>query len=259
MRLRFMALMGVLPAAVALSATVSQAQTLTPANSRDLSGVWQFFLDTPGQGLYGSASKEGPAGFTPWGKEQFDANKPSYGPRTVPFDNDPIQQCRPVGVPRILFYLTPLEIVQTSDRMHMFFERDHQRREIWIDGRGHPKDPDPTWMGHSIGRWDGDTLVIDSVGFNDRAWLDFFGYPRSEQLHLTERWRRTDNNTLTLRLTVDDPGAYTKPWESDTKIYKRLLGDRAVIQDLPCVTEDEEAFTKKLRNPARGLAGQPGR
>jgi hypothetical protein len=114
-------------------------------------------------------------------------------------------------------------------------------------------------MGDSIGRWDGDTFVVDSVGFNDRAWLDFYGYPRSESLHLIERWRRKDKTTLTLQFTVDDPKAYTKPWESDMKNYKLLVGDRAVMEELPCVAEDEESFTNKVRNPARGVGNQPAK
>lgn len=244
-----------LAATLALSAVVSQAQT--SVDPRALTGAWQFFMNTPGQGLYGSPSKEGPPGFTPWGKERFDANKPGYGPRAVPFDNDPVQRCRPSGVPRILFVTAPFEIIQTADRVHMFLEREHQRREIWIDGRGHPDDPDVSWMGHSIGKWEGDTFVVDSVGFNDRSWLDLFGHPRSESLHLVERWRRKDASTLTWQFTVDDPKAYTKPWESDTKIYKLLTGDRAVLLDLPCVAEDEEAFTNRLRNPARSLPDKP--
>ena len=255
MRIRFMSLACAVAAAVTLSPMPGQAQA--PADPHDLTGVWQFFNGIPGQGIYATPSKEGPPGLTAWGKQRFDANKPSYGPRTVAVDNDPIQHCRPTGIPRILYYPQPLEIIQTRDRVHMFFEREHEHREIWIDGRKHPEDPELTWMGHSTGKWDGDTFVVDSVGFNDRAWLDFYGYPRSESLHLIERWRRKDNTTLTLQFTVDDPKAYTKPWESDTKIYKLLTGIRAMLEELPCVAEDEEAFTNKVRNPARGIGDQP--
>ncbi len=242
---------------IVFSSVPGQAQA--PGDPHDLSGVWQFFNGIAGQGIYATPSREGPPGLTAWGKQQFDANKPGYGPRTTSFDNDPIQQCRPTGIPRILFYPQPLEIVQIKDRVYMFFEREHEHRVIWIDGRGHPEDPEATWMGHSIGKWDGDTFVVDSVGFNDRTWLDFYGYPRSESLHLIERWRRKDNTGLTLQFTVDDPKAYTKPWESDTKIYKLLVGGRAVMEELPCVAEDEQAFTNKVRNPARGIGNQPSK
>jgi hypothetical protein len=226
-------------------------------NPHDLAGFWQFFNNIPGQGIYATPSKAGPPGFTAWGKAQFDANKPSYGPRTVPLDNDPIQHCRPTGIPRILFYPQPFEIVQDPTRTFMFFEREHAWRGIWTDGRSHPQDPDPTFMGDSIGKWDGDTFVVDSVGFNDRTWLDFYGYPRSEQLHLIERYKRVNYNTLSLQFTVDDPKAYTGPWESDTKLYKLLTGKRAAMDELFCVAEDEEAFTRRLRNPARGITSNP--
>jgi hypothetical protein len=232
-----------------------QAKNAESFDPHDLSGYWQFFIGIPGQGIYATPSKEGPPGMTAWGKEHFEANVPSYGPRTAQFDNDPIQHCRPTGIPRILFYPQPFEIVQTPGRVLMFFEREHERRDIWMDGRGHPPDVEPMWMGHSIGKWDGDTFVVDSVGFNDRTWLDFYGYPRSESLHLIERYRRKERTTLTLQFTVDDPKAYTGKWESDTKLYKLLTGDRAMMEELPCVAEEEEAFTNKVRNPARGVTG----
>lgn len=224
-----------------------------PFNAHDLSGYWEFFNNTKGQGIYATPSKEGPPGFTAWGKAQFDANKPSYGPRTVAIDNDPIQHCRPTGIPRIMFYPQPFEIVQDPTRTFMFFEREHAWRGIWTDGRAHTQDPDPTFMGESIGKWDGDTFVVDSIGFNDRTWLDFYGDPRSDALHLTERFKRTGANTMSWQFTVDDPKAYTGKWESDTKTFRLLTGKRAVMDELFCVAEDEEAFTRKLRNPARGM------
>jgi hypothetical protein len=246
----------VFPQARAQQSGSAKTTTADPVDPHDLSGFWQFFNGIPGQGIYATLSKEGPPGMTPWGKERFDAAKPSYGPRTVPLDNDPIQHCRPTGIPRILFYPQPFEIVQNPNKVFMFFEREHAWRSIWTDGRGHPKDVEPTFMGDSIGKWEGDTFVVDSVGFNDRTWLDFYGYPRSESLHLVERYRRAGPNTLALQLTVDDPKAYTKPWESDTKLYKLLTGDRAMMEELFCVAEDEEAFTNRVRNPARGITGQ---
>ncbi len=187
---------------------------------------------------------------TEWAQARYDAAKPGYGPKAGAEENDPILLCTPSGVPRIMFYPQPINIVQTPDRTFIFFEREHEYREIWTDGRGHPPDPDPTWMGHSIGRWEGDTFIVDSVGFNDRAWLDFFGHPRSEQMHLIERFRRLDENTLSWQFTVIDPKAYTKPWESDTKYYTALRGKAAFMEELPCVWEDENAFTKNVREPA---------
>ena len=82
-----------------------------------------------------------------------------------------------------------------------------------MDGRAHPKDPNPTWLGDSIGRWDGDTLVVDTVGFNGRSWIDAAGLPTTEALHVVERVRRVERGYLEIEHTIDDPKAYTKPWK----------------------------------------------
>ena len=104
-------------------------------------------------------------------------------------------------------------IVQSATHMFFLFEGNiHSYRQIFLDGRKHPADPNPTWYGHSIGRWEGDTLVVDSVGFNDRFWFDFAGHPHTEQLHIIERYRRPDVDRLDYEITVEDPGAYTKPF-----------------------------------------------
>ena len=120
-------------------------------------------------------------------------------------------QCLPTGVPRQAPY--PWRILQTPTHMYFLFEGNiHSYRQIFLDGRTHPEDPDPTWYGQSIGTWDGDTLVIDSVGFNDRFWFDFAGHPHTEQLHTIERFRRPSLGTLEYEVTIDDPGAYTAPF-----------------------------------------------
>jgi len=125
--------------------------------------------------------------------------------------DDPEANCLPTGVPRQAPY--PWRIVQTPSLIFFLFEGNiHSYRQIFMDGRNHPKDPDPTWYGDSIGKWDGDSLVIDSVGFNDRFWFDFAGHPHTEQLHVIERFRRPDLGHLDFDATIDDPGAYTKPF-----------------------------------------------
>ena len=107
-----------------------------------------------------------------------------FGPKGQTNGNDPIYSCTPTGIPRILFFPQPIQIMQNNGVTLQFFEREHAWREIWTDGRQHPKDPDATYMGDSIGRWEGDTFIVDSVGFNDKSWLDFYGSPHSEQMHL---------------------------------------------------------------------------
>jgi hypothetical protein len=132
---------------------------------------------------------------------------------------DPYLSCYPPGVPRILLIPFPVEIIQTRARVLMLFEYDHFVRQIYTDGREHPKDTDPTWMGNSIGNWDSDTLVVDTVGFNDKTWLDMLGLPHSEALHLVERIRRVDHETLQDDIVIDDPRTFAKPWNVQ-KIFK---------------------------------------
>ncbi|HLK49302.1 MAG TPA: carboxypeptidase-like regulatory domain-containing protein [Bryobacteraceae bacterium] len=109
--------------------------------------------------------------------------------------------------------LFPYEILQTPRRLVMLFEDDiPSHRTVYLDGRGHPKDPNPSWMGHSIGRWEGDTLVVDTIGFNDKTWLDSQGHGHSEMLHVIERLRRPDLGHLEIEYTIVDAGAYRAPW-----------------------------------------------
>jgi len=151
---------------------------------------------------------------TPWAQERFKANRPSFGPHGVTDPNDPTYNCFLPGFPRIYVHPAPFEIVQTPGRVIMMFEYDAFVRQIWTDGRQHPKNVDPSerlWMGDSIGHWEGDTLVVDTTDFNDKTWLDRAGHPHSEELHVMERIRRMDHNNLRIDLTIEDPKAYTQP------------------------------------------------
>jgi hypothetical protein len=102
-------------------------------------------------------------------------------------------------------------------------------RQIFMDGRGHPKDVNPTWTGHAIGRWEGDTLVVDKVGFNDKTWLDNDGHPHTEMLHIIERYRRPDKGHLEMETTVEDPGTLAKPW-TQKRIADLAPGDEEVLE-----------------------------
>jgi hypothetical protein len=126
---------------------------------------------------------------------------------------DPEARCLPPGVPRMLYTPYPTQIMQLADRIVFIYEGGaHVWRIIWMDGRAHPKDPDPTWLGDSIGHWEGDTLVVDAVGFNDKSWLDNSGHPHGEQLHVVERFSRPNLNTLHYEATIEDPEYYTSAW-----------------------------------------------
>ena len=133
------------------------------------------------------------------------------------------------------------------------YEDFDEHRQIWTDGRDLPKDPDPSWYGYSVGKWDGDTLVVDTIGFNNKSWIDGNGHPHSDEMHVVERYRRVDHDTLELTMTIDDPKAYTKRWVSRSpKTFKLApkVGPKAEVMELLCVPEDEEAFRKTVREPA---------
>jgi hypothetical protein len=141
--------------------------------------------------------------------------------------------------------LFPYELVQTPKRLVMIFEDDiPSHRTVYLDGRRHPKDPNPSWMGHSIGHREKDTLVIDTVGFNDRSWLDTVGHPHTEMLHVIERLRRPDLGHLEIEFTIEDPGAYAKPW-----IIKR-------VADLDTTDEIGEYVCSEGEKDAAHLVGK---
>jgi hypothetical protein len=187
----------------------SRATVMTP----DFSGVW--FLDEYHRNIL---PKEDPP-FQPWAEAKFkerQSEKLHQDPDSGP---DPTERCIPPGVPREMLQPFPWEIVQARDRVIMIFEYQSLIRQIFTDGRGHPKDLEPTYMGHSIGRFEGDTLVIDTIGFNDKTWLDPMGLPHSEALHVVEHLHRVDHDTLVDEYTIDDTKAYTKSWTVQ-KIFK---------------------------------------
>jgi hypothetical protein len=144
---------------------------------------------------------------------------------------DPTEKCIPPGVPRTMLQPFPWEIVQAPGRIVIVYEYQAIPRQIFMDGRAHPADLDPTYMGHSTGKYEGDTLVIDTVGFNDKTWLDPMGLPHSGAMHVIERLRRTDHDTLIDDVTIDDPKTYTKPWTA--QITFKLHADWQ-IQEYVC-------------------------
>jgi hypothetical protein len=232
-----------------------KSPTETP--SPNLSGVWtprnRTYTIDPTDPL-GQKLDRGPA-FTPWGETQFKANKPAHGANQTVHPNDPFMQCFPPGVPRI--YLEagyPMQISQLPDRVIMLFEYDHFYRQIYMDGRAHPKDIDPTWMGHAIGKWDGDTLVVDTVGFNDKTWLDRVGHPHSEALHVVERIHRIGHDVLQDDITIDDPKTYTKPWTGQ-KTWKLSPGVDLVEDVCLDMGSDYFDYQKKVGMSGTGTPG----
>jgi hypothetical protein len=238
-------------AALALSPAVSAqtgqqqgsakpAAASAPAPEHDLSGVWTMHA-LPSQRRYiGATYTAEPPEMTPWGTEKYNANKPSNGPRThsLKDTDDPVlKQCLPPGTPRIYLQPFPFQMVQTPKEIVMIYEYDHTVRQIFLDGRKHPDDVLPTYMGHSIGKWEGDTLVVDTVGFNEKTWLDRDGHPHSDQLHVIERFHRVDFDNMTIDLNIQDPKALAKPWVSQLSVQLRPNWD---IMELVCT--DNAAF-----------------
>ncbi len=248
-----------------------------PFDAKDLSGIWRG-------DKYGFNATEEPK-WTPEGRRKFEAQKPSYGARVgtpqaqeanVPIGrrraippaqgNDYVGACNPLGLVRLLLYdPSPMEIVMTPNRFVQKFEWTWDFREVWLDGRSLPKVDEylPRWNGYSAGKWEGDILVVNTVGLDERQWLDHFGYPTSDQASVEERWHRVAQNILELTITVTDPKLYTQPWKSDLVRFRYITpADIAVgvgwsgLAEDKCVPLDEvQQYNKLVRNPAGGVPG----
>jgi hypothetical protein len=236
---------------VACAAVSGQAQAQGPAakpiprapdGKPDLSGIWQ----TGGVSLFGEpgvqprfptapatpAPKPEPAPYQEWAaakaKEYVDALAKA----------DPLARCLLPGVPRIATMPMPFEIMQKPGRIAILYEAFHAFRIIPTDGRKHPDDLDPTFMGDSVGRWEGDTLVVDVTGFNDKTWLDGRGHFHSDQLHVVERYRRTPEDTIALEVTMEDPKVMTKPWTLHFTLRHPPREDR--VMEYECLENNQD-------------------
>jgi len=170
----------------------------------DISGLWLT------RGIYiGDIAKDlkGDVPFQAWAKELFEHRRQTLS------KEDPTGRCIPGGVPRSTAVPYPFKILNTqSNIIVVLYEAVHSYRQIFTDGRPLPKDPNPNWLGYSVGKWDGDTLVVESAGFNDNVWLDNNGHPATENLRVTERFRRKNFGSMDIEVVIDDPKAYTRPW-----------------------------------------------
>ena len=277
------------PILLLFSSVAFGQQTSTSFDPHDFSGFWgRFGGQARATGIQGGGGcpECGDPGFgtnvppfTPEGQKRFDEHKPAYGrPVESPRDpkepfgrhkgvmsalsNDPTMQCEPSGTTRIILstYFSPMEWVPSRDRMLQHFEWTNEWREIFTDGRQLPTDPDiPRWYGFSVGHWDGDTFVVNSSGYDDRTWLDHFGFPHSDQMRLEERYRKIAPDKIELVMTLDDPKIYTKPFVGDKKIFRKLSAEEATVDgwqhllDDRCVPSEEFDFNKKVRDPAAGI------
>ncbi|HEY7338055.1 MAG TPA: hypothetical protein VH639_24425 [Bryobacteraceae bacterium] len=174
----------------------------------DLSGIWRG--DRQNTKYFGNVAadfKPGEFPIQPWGEALTKERRAGFQAKERPDAN-----CIPIGVPQYYDVGAPFKIVQEPGLVVILYESFGAFRQIFLDGRPLPEDPNPSWMGYSVGRWDGDTLVVETTGFNGKKWLDQGGHPSTDALHITERFRRRTLGHLDIEFTVDDPKAYTKPW-----------------------------------------------
>jgi len=209
----------------------------------DLSGIWDADYSVPrippgvliesSQGpdfsLQFWRKNAAPIPMTPWAQAIFQERDRNFGAAR------PSAHCLPHSIPDAML-VGSFKILQTPGLTVILQEAAAHFRQIFTDGRKHPKDLNPTWLGYSIGKWDRDTLVVDTLGFNDRSWLDDAGHPHSEQLHVTERFRRRDFGHLDADIRIEDPKAYTKPWS--VAVHFRLLADTELMETV-CENEKD--------------------
>jgi hypothetical protein len=211
----------------------------TPAGKPDLSGVWEVQRSGSGQAIVGpdvpplqrtsqfwniGAGLDGDLPLRPWAAE-LRAKRVSDASK-----DNPDAHCLPIGFTQLHNHPQPRKIIQTPSLIVILYEANGGVRQIFLDGRKLPdNDPQPWWYGYSVGRWDGDTLVVETTGFRDGGWLDVNGAPLTDQARMTERVRRVNYGTLEIDVSVDDPKAYTRPWTAQT-IRHRLLPDEELIE-----------------------------
>lgn len=186
-----------------------------PAPARDLTGVWMIRNPASMRAFSGATfTKEEPE-LTPWAQAKYkEARNSNNGEYTLDTTNDPVlSSCAPPGTPRVYFHPYPFEFINTPKYTLMLYEYDHMIRRIYTDGRPLAADPELTWMGTSVGRWENDTtFVVETNGLNEKTWIDRLGHPHSDQLHVTERFRRVDKDHLEIDFKMEDPKALAKPW-----------------------------------------------
>jgi hypothetical protein len=183
----------------------------------DLSGVWMPNTRTL-QDLAVGLTPPGDVPYQPWTAQLVKDR--ANGARGK---DDPAAYCVP-GMPKLIVLPYPYKIYPMSGVTVILYEGFTTFRQIFTDGRPLPKDPQPSWLGYSVGKWEGDTFVVDTVGINDKTWMDNAGRPHSDALHTIERYRRTSFGTMDVTLTIDDPKAYTRPWTVSAGSSRLIVG-----------------------------------
>src|SRR5262249_29133684 len=181
----------------------------TPDGKPDLSGIWRA---SDGKYLTNIAADEGEAPFQPWAEALYKERVANLG------KDRPSGRCLPHAVPdNMMVRSGPFKIIQTPGVIVILFEEMNHFRQIFTDGRGFPSRTDPTWFGYSIGKWEGDTFVVETIGFNDLSSLCNPGHPHSEAMRVTERFKRRDFGHMDIQITIDDSKTYTRPWSANAR------------------------------------------
>jgi hypothetical protein len=243
------------PAArMALSQAAARAVAVGDSNKtfdpHDLSGVWRLDLTQKATILFKSSEAEPP--LTDWGKQHLYEGGITHGSNPIPSGHFPGENCGPIAVPAQFAYLRfyPFENIQLPGRIHQVFELHREWRDIWLN-RDHPQDLTPTYMGDSVGKWEGNTLVVDTIGYNGKDFVtEDVDHPMSSQFHLVERYTRTSYNTMKVEMTLSDPKVWGgKSWGGFTRILK-LQDDH--LQEWMCVPEVDSEFNRKIMQPTYG-------
>ena len=230
-----------------------------PAPSHDISGTWEQ-PDASGNQVLGAKAvpedgkPEHRLPYTPLGLEALKRTKPGNGTRSaLPTEaNDPVYSCDPQGFPRAdLHELRTTQILQTPQKVTILYQYNKIWRVIWTDGRELPKDPEPRWFGYSVGKWADDyTLVVTTIGTDERTWLDRAGRPHSADLRVEERFHRADRDHLELTVTIDDPKMYTKPWVALDKFVMELQPASFDVREMICSPSEFEQYNSLIGHTA---------
>jgi len=209
----------------------------------DLSGVWNNDgVGPPGSEGTGGAPRTvffdlrhglngSPPPYQPWAADLAKRRKEDNA------KDNPDARCLPIGPLQMMAHPLPKKILQQPGLLVILHERNMEFRQIYLDGRPLPADPQPAWYGYSVGTWDGDTLVVQTVGLRDGLWADFFGSPLTDQAKMTERFRRPNYGTLQVQATIDDPKAYTKPWTVNVNQHLALDTD---LLEYACLENEKD-------------------
>jgi hypothetical protein len=206
-----------------------------PAPRPDISGTWH------NQGGQALRPADGNVPLTPWGVEQLKNAKPTFTNDFRETTDPAVLYADPNGYPRIIMHPMKFKLVQTDDYVYQLWEYNQNWRQIALNA-SHSPDAPPTWFGNAVGKWDGDTLVVDSTGYKESTWLDSRGLPHTDDLHIVERIRR-DGDTLAVQLTFEDSGAFATPWTTHLKFER--VEDGAMIETIYTIS-DELRFRERF-------------